>query len=269
MSSHRAEVLPKLVRRLKLDGPNPRTISFTRAELEAIRQKANDGIARAEAGIKRNVLRHIVEAIAKAIESSKDVGPIPASERLYLFKITLRESASPIRRRIQVKDGTRDKLHEHIQTAMGWTNSHLHQFEIEGERYGDPEFLDDGFDDFHCIEFTVTKISEIVPQDGKRFRFLYEYDFGDGWQHEVLFEGCIRAEKGRRYPLCIAGERACPPEDVGGIWGYEEFLDVLADPKHEQPKDYRQWAGPFDPDAFDPGKATKAMRRELPDWRLW
>ena len=76
-----------------------------------------------------------------------------------------------------------DKLHEHIQTAMGWTNSHLHEFEIDGERYGDPELLDDGFEDFKCVDSTITKISEFVPKAGKRFRFLYEYDFGDDWEH--------------------------------------------------------------------------------------
>ena len=139
----------------------------------------------------------------KPSKKSEGIGSIPASERLYQFKITLLESKPPIWRRIQVKDSTLDKFHERIQTAMGWTNSHLHQFEIDGERYGDPELLDDGFEDFECVDSTVTKISEIVPKDGKRFHFLYEYDFGDGWEHEVLFEGCLKAEKGGRYPrLC-------------------------------------------------------------------
>ncbi len=150
---------------------------------------------------------------------------------------------------------------------MGWTNSHLHQFEIDGERYGDPELIDDGFEDFECVDSTITKISAIVPKDGKRFQFTYEYDFGDCWKHDVLFEGCLKAEKGGRYPLCVEGERACPPEDVGGIGGYEEFLEALADPKHEQHDDFVEWRGPFDAEAFDAEKATKAMRRGLPDWR--
>ena len=70
-----------------------------------------------------------------------------------------------------------------------------------------------------------------MPKDGKRFGFLHQYDFGDNWQHEVLFEGCLRAGSGQRYPLCIEGERACPPEDVGGVWGYAEYLEAMADPK--------------------------------------
>ena len=217
--------------------------------------------------IRNSSLRHIIEATTKAIEASQGIGSIPASERLYQFKITLNDSKPPIWRRIQVKNGTLDKLHERIQTAMGWTNSHLHEFEIDGERYGDPELLDDGFEDFDCVDSTVTKISEIVPKNGKRFQFLYEYDFGDGWSHEVLFEGCLRAEKGRRYPMCIEGERACPPEDVGGIWGYSDYLEALADPKHEQHEEFLEWRGPCDPDKFDAAKATKMMRRGLPDWR--
>ena len=153
--------------------------------------------------------------------------------------------------------------------TMGWTNSHLHQFKIEGERYGDLELLGDGFEDFDCVDTTITKISEIVPKVGKRLAFVYEYDLGDGWNHEVLFEGCLCAEKGGRYPLCVEGERSCPPEDVGGVWGYSEFLEALADPKHEQHDEFKEWAGPFDPEEFDAVRSTKKMRRGPPDWRQY
>jgi len=264
-----ADLLPKLGDCLKLDEKNSRTISFTSKELETIRQKAETARSHAGSGMVRNSLRHVVDAVAKALEESEGIGSIPASERLYQFKITLLESQPPIWRRIQVKNCTLDKLHEHIQTAMGWTNSHLHQFEIDGERYGDPELLDDGFEDFECVDSTVTKISEIVPKDGKRFQFTYEYDFGDNWQHKVLLEGCLKAEKSGRHPLCIERERNCPPEDVGGVWGYAEFLEAIADPKHDQHYDFVEWAGDFDPEEFDAAKATKAMRRGLPDWRQY
>ena len=203
-----AELMPTLDARLRLDTSNQRTLSFTLAELKSIQQKAVAARSNAENGMKRNSLRHIIETTTRAIEDSHGIGSIPESERLYQFKITLNDSKPVIWRRIQVKNGTLDKLHERIQTAMGWTNSHLHQFEIEGERYGDPKLLDDGFEDFHYVDSTITKISEIVPKDGKPFQFEYEYDFGDGWSHEVLFEGCLRAEKGWRYPVCIEGERA-------------------------------------------------------------
>ncbi|TWU08367.1 Plasmid pRiA4b ORF-3-like protein [Stieleria varia] len=237
-----ADLLPKLADRLKLDEKNPRTISFTPKELESIRDKAEAARPHAENGMIRSSLRHVVDAVTKTLEEAEGIGSIPASERLYQFKITLLESQPPIWRRIQVKDSTLDKFHERIQTAMGWTNSHLHQFKIDGERWGDPELLDDGFEDFECVDSTVTKISKIVPKNGKRFQFLYEYDFGDGWEHEVLFEGCLRSEKGGRYPLCVEGERNCPPEDVGGVWGYAEFLEAFANPKHEQHDDFVEWA---------------------------
>jgi hypothetical protein len=262
-----ADLLPKLADRLKLDEKNPRTIPFTPKELESIRDNATAARPNAKIGMKRNSLRHVVDAVTKALEETKGIGSIPASERLFQFKVTLLESKPPIWRRIQVKDSSLDKLHERIQTAMGWTNSHLHQFEIDGERCGDPELLDDGVEDFGCVDSTVTKISEIIPKDGKRCQFLYEYDFGDGWEHEVLFEGCLKAEKGGRYPLCVEGERNCPPEDVGGVWGYAEFLEAIGDPEHEQHDEFVEWAGDFDPEVFDAGETTKAMRRGLPDWR--
>ena len=264
-----AELIPDLADRLLLETPYQRTLPFTRVELQAIQRKAEDAIGNVENGMKRNSLWHIVETTTKVIENSQGIGSIPVAERLYQFKITLNELQPPIWRRIQVKNCTLDKFHERIQTAMGWTNSHLHQFEINGERYGDPLLLDDGFEEFHCMDSTVTRISDIIPKSGKRFVFLYEYDFGDDWEHEVVFEGCLRATDGQRYPVCVEGARACPPEDVGGVWGYAEFLEALADPRHERHKEFLQWRGPFDPEQFDAAKTTKAMRRGLPDWRQY
>ncbi len=187
---------------------------------------------------------------------------------VFQFKITLKEIEPPIWRRIQTKDCTLDELHEHIQTAMGWTNSHLHQFEIKGKRYGDPELLlEDYGDDEEVINSLETKISQIVPKNGKQFCFGYEYDFGDDWIHEVLFEGCPKAEKGTRYPVCLEGKRACPPEDVGGPYGYQEFLEAMADPKHEQHEEFMEWSGRFAPEKFDAKAATKVMQKGLPNWR--
>ena len=189
-----------------------------------------------------------------------------ATTILFQFKVTLLGSAPTIWRRIQVQDCTLDNLHEHIQTAMGWTNSHLHQFEIRGERYGDPELLEAGFEDFECIDSTTTRVSELIPTTGKRFAFKYEYDFGDGWEHEVLFEGCPPTETGKKYPICLEGERACPPEDVGGVWGYQDFLTAIANPKHEEHESSLEWCGgSFSPNEFDPKKATGEMKKGLPD----
>ena len=264
-----AEILPAFTERLKLDKQNSRAIAFTTEELVTIRKKAEASCPHAENGMKRKSLRHVGEATTKALGESEGIGSIPVFERLYQFKVTLLEFEPLIWRRVQVKNCTLDKLHERIQTAMGWTNSHLHQFEINGDRYGDPQLLDDGFEDFECVNSRVTSISEIVPKDGKRFRFLYEYDFGDGWEHEVLFEGCLRAKKGGRYPMCMEGENNCPPEDVGGVWGYAEFLEVIGNPNHEQHDDFLEWAGKFDPKEFDAEETTRIMRRGLPDWRQY
>lgn len=264
-----ADLLPKLADRMKLDEKNPRAIAFTTIELESIRTQAEAARSHVQNGMVRNSLRHVIDAVTQALEEVEGIGSIPVSERLYQFKITLLDSPTPIWRRIQVKDSTLDKLHERIQTAMGWTNSHLHLFKIDGENYGDPDLLNDGFENFECIDSTVTKISEIVPKAGKRFQFVYEYDFGDSWQHEVLFEGCLKAEKGSRYPLCVEGERKCPPEDVGGVSGYSRFLEAIANPNHERHDELVEWAGDFDPEEFDSLKATNVMRRGLPDWRQY
>jgi hypothetical protein len=212
-----------------------------------------------QANISRSNLRPA--KTAKATRAS------PA-DTVYQFKITLQESHPPIWRRIQVRDCTLDKLHEHIQTAMGWTNSHLHHFKVKDQLYGDPMLLQENFEDMEYEDSTTTRISDILPKAGRRSRFQYEYDFGDSWYHEVLFEGVVRADPKVKYPLCLEGERACPPEDCGGIWGYPDFVEAIQNPDHERHEELLEWVGGrFDPDEFDPAKATKAMRKGLPDWR--
>jgi Plasmid pRiA4b ORF-3-like protein len=191
-----------------------------------------------------------------------------ASSEIYQFKITLNDSRPPIWRRIQVADCTLDRLHEHIQTAMGWTNSHLNHFRIDGTLYGDPMLLEETFEELQYRDSTRTMLSQIIPEGGQRFRFDYEYDFGDGWMHEVLFEGRSLRETGQRYPLCLEGERACPPEDVGGVWGYVDFLEAIADPEDERHEELLRWAGgTFNPEWFSPAIATRLMKKGLPDWR--
>jgi hypothetical protein len=191
-----------------------------------------------------------------------------AADNGYQFKITLLKSSPPIWRQIQVRDCTLDKLHEHIQTAMGWTNSHLHHFRIGEQLFGDPDLMQENFEEMEYRDSTTTRISDILPKTGKGFHFQYEYDFGDSWYHEVLFEGVVRANPKVKYPLCLEGERACPPEDCGGIWGYANFLEAIQNPDHEQHEELLDWVGgSFDPEEFDPAKATKAMKKGLPDWR--
>ena len=200
-------------------------------------------------------------------EPPRDAAPTDAAGEVYQFKVTLTDTKPPIWRRIQVGDCALDKLHEHIQTAMGWTNSHMHHFRIDGTLYGDPRLLSETFGELNYADSTRTMLGDILPEGGGRSRFEYEYDFGDGWLHEVLFEDRLRAEPGKRYPVCLEGERACPPEDVGGVWGYMDFLAAVADPEHEQHEEMQEWIGrKFDPEAFNPAKATTRMRRGVPNW---
>ncbi len=186
---------------------------------------------------------------------------------LYQLKITLIGAEPPIWRRIQVTDCTLNKLHQHIQAAMGWHNCHLHHFRIGKQLFGDPSLLAESFEELNYDDSTATHISDILPSNGKRFRFNYEYDFGDSWEHEVLFEGCPKVEPGRKYPLCLEGERACPPEDVGGVHGYANFLDVIQDDSHEQHEEMLEWVGgAFDPESFNPSTATKKMKIRIQSW---
>jgi hypothetical protein len=207
---------------------------------------------------------YVVEAKAPA-QGKK----LKATDFVYQFKITLLNITPPIWRRIQVKDCTLDKLHEYIQTAMGWTNSHLHHFKVGKQRYGDPMLMEESMEEMDYKDSTRTKLSTIIPKTKKfRFEYEYEYDFGDSWHHEVLFEGRPRAEAGRRYPICLDGERSCPPEDVGGVGGYADFLEAIRDKTHEEREALFEWvSGWFDPEEFDSGTATKSMKKGLPDWR--
>jgi hypothetical protein len=185
---------------------------------------------------------------------------------VYRFKITLRDTRPPIWRRIETKDVTLEQLHELTQTAMGWTNSHLHQFEVGDTRYTDPRFLDQAWDDFGAISYAGVRVSDLVSQHGTKLRVDYEYDFGDGWQHSIVLEKVTNAEPGVRYPRCVAGDRACPPEDAGGVWGFADFVEAITNSKHERHEEFLEWNGPFDPTEFDAKKATRRMREGLPVW---
>ena len=126
---------------------------------------------------------------------------------------------------------------------MGWTNSHLHHFRVGEQLYGDPSLMPENFEELGYEDSTGTKLSDIVPKGGKKLRFAYEYDFGDSWDHEIVVEGACRPRPGVKYPVCVDGKRACPPEDVGGVWGYADFLEAIRNPDHEQHEDMLEWVG--------------------------
>jgi hypothetical protein len=182
---------------------------------------------------------------------------IPAD--IYQIKVTLKHSKPPIWRRIQVPgDITLAKLHDILQVVMGWDDYHLHQFMIGGTYYGEPhpDYEMWGPEMRNDKRFTL---GQVVP--GVSFRFVYEYDFGDSWRHELLVEKILPPEPGVECPRCLKGKRACPPEDVGGVWGYESFLEAVADPEHPQHEDMLEWfGGEFDPEAFDLDQVNQELR---------
>ncbi len=175
---------------------------------------------------------------------------------IYEIKVTLKHIRPPVWRRLQVPADTRlGKLHRILQAAMGWTDSHLHQFSIGGESYGVPD--PDSPSDIKSER--IIRLGSVV-QEGETF--IYEYDFGDGWEHEIKIEKVLPADKDKRYPLCLAGKRACPPEDCGGPPGYERLLEVLRDPKHEEHEEMLEWVGEyFDPGEFDLDEINAGLRQ--------
>lgn len=168
-----------------------------------------------------------------------------ATGTVYQLKVTLKDIRPPVWRRLLVPDSSLAKLHEFIQVAMGWENYHLYDFEVGGEHYTDPR----GMADLDMEDAGRMRLSQVAPEGKGKFR--YTYDFGDNWQHEVLVEKVISPEEGMTYPACIDGRRACPPEDVGGPWGYMEFAEAIRDPEHEQHEEFLEWRGEFDPDAVN------------------
>ncbi|HEU0113650.1 MAG TPA: plasmid pRiA4b ORF-3 family protein [Thermomicrobiales bacterium] len=176
----------------------------------------------------------------------------PAS--IHQLKVTLSDLEPPIWRRIQVpSDMTMEDLHVVLQIAMGWEFEHLHQFIVRRQYIGDASMLDDVRDQ------STTHLREIAPRKGSKFK--YEYDMGDSWEHAIVVEAIQPPEPSATYPVCLAGERACPPENCGGIWGYANLLEVMADPKHEDYEDMLDWlGGPLDPEKFDLAKVNKRLQ---------
>ncbi|MGL4462620.1 MAG: plasmid pRiA4b ORF-3 family protein [Planctomycetia bacterium] len=263
-----AELLPKRAGDLELDGTTAKAFLFKRKEADAVLAKAaKDGPGNPTA--RRNLAAAFQKVIDEAgpeaagAEASADGADGGGSREgmVYRLKITLMDSHPTIWRRIVVEDGNLDELHDHIQASMGWTNSHLHHFVIGKDLYGDPLLMSDNFFDLGYKDSLTTTLGGITPKKGKKFRFEYEYDFGDSWLHEIEVEEVAPADPAVKYPVCTGGKRACPPEDVGGVWGYDEFLAAIADPKHDRHEEFMEWyEGGFEPDAFDPDEATRRMK---------
>jgi hypothetical protein len=179
-------------------------------------------------------------------------------KQIYQFKITLHDIEPKIWRRIQVPENYSFwDLHVAIQDAMGWTDSHLHQFIIIDPKNSEEVYIGIPGDEAFAGELPEMLagwkefISDYFSEKNYN-RCCYEYDFGDGWEHEVTLEKILPSIPDIKYPICTGGERACPPEDCGGVPGYENFLEIIADPEHDEHASMMEWVGgEFDPERFD------------------
>lgn len=180
--------------------------------------------------------------------------------QIYQLKMTLLGSRPPIWRRMHVSSNiSLAALHWAIQYAMGWTNSHMHHFKV-GKTYYGVSYPDDFDDVTRTKDEKNFTLSDLVSKP--KAKFIYEYDFGDSWEHEIVLEKILPPESGVRYPICIAGKRACPPEDCGGVWGYASFLEAIQNPDHPEHDDMLEWVGDsFNPEAFDLAAVNKALRQ--------
>ncbi len=176
-----------------------------------------------------------------------------AADSIVSLKVTLKGSKPPVWRRLLVPGSmTLGDLSEAILTGMGWIGGHLHAFDVDGRQFGDPATTDDVANENRLTLNGVVK-------SGVR-RFGYTYDFGDDWEHVVAVEKTLARAPGQAYPVCVDGERNCPPEDCGGVWGYAELLEILADPAHPEREERLEWiGGDFDPEAFDASIADKRL----------
>ena len=174
------------------------------------------------------------------------MAPTATSSRLFRVKVTLKGIKPPIWRRLLIQDtASLSDLHEAIQVVIGWTGYHLYQFDICGGYYGNPKMVEGVSSDARM------KLANLF-KDGVR-RFTYTYDFGDDWDHTVFIECDQPKLDGQFYPLCVGGNRNGPPEDCGGPWGYQELLDILANPDHPEHEERSEWLGgrEIHPEMFD------------------
>jgi hypothetical protein len=184
-----------------------------------------------------------------------EAGKVAGPGTVHRLRILLSESDPPIWRGVEVCSDIRlDRLHRIIQAAMGWCDGHVHQFLVEDECIADPEAAEDVRD-----ERTV-RLCQIAPEKGSSF--LYVYDLGDDWQHEITVEAVEPRADAAAHVRCTGGARACPPEDCGGIPGYEDLLYVLRDPSDDEYAAMCDLVGErFDPEAFDLHAANRRIKQ--------
>lgn len=180
---------------------------------------------------------------------------------IYQLKVTLLGTRPPIWRRLLVPaDLTLAKLHGILQTAMGWHDCHLYEFQVGKQTYGRPNPEERDFSlGLPTINDRKVQLDEVLPD--VRSRLVYTYDMGDGWEHGVVVEKRLPSDPDAAYPLCIGGERACPPEDCGGLPGFYGLLEALRDPEDKRGEEMLAWiGGEYDPEVFSVDDVNRKLR---------
>ena len=184
---------------------------------------------------------------------------------IYQLKVTLKHSAPPIWRRILIRSNLKlDRLHPILQIVMGWSNCHLHQYHVRAgfkqTTYGVPE---PDYESFGCQMHDERRFTVSDLLTAPKRKIFYEYDFGDSWIHDLLLEKILPPDPEFKHPICLAGANACPPEDSGGIAGFQgHFLKALSDPQHEEHESMKEWiGGSWDPAHFDLAAVNNRLRR--------
>lgn len=183
----------------------------------------------------------------------------PGAHSALRLRIQLEDVDPAVWRRLLVPGTVKvAKLGQMLVVAMGWNNSHLHAFRVGDTSYGMQDDDDDDFPDDEIDEQSVTVLQALREHQ----TFTFDYDFGDGWEHEVVIEELIRSDSGLKFAVCLDGERACPPDDVGGPGGYAAFLEAVADTDHDEHADFLEWVGgSFDPAEFDVANANALLQK--------
>lgn len=174
------------------------------------------------------------------------------------LKVELLGSQPPIwRRLLAAKDTPLSLFHEILQISMGWANEHLYEFIAGGKRYGEP---DPEFDSPDALDDEDYSLGDVLKR--AKSSMIYIYDFGDSWEHKIILEKSLPDDPSVELPVLLEAAGACPPEDVGGVWGYSNVLEVLKDPKHEEYEDTLEWVGEdFDPKVFDMAEANEMLAK--------
>ena len=188
-------------------------------------------------------------------------GDCMSADAIARLKITLDNVKPVVLRRIEVPIEIKlDRLHLTIQAAMGWTNSHLYEICAGGASWGTPD------PELDFLDARKTRLIDVLEDVGTK-TLRYIYDFGDGWEHTIKVERITDAVPGIAYPILIDAIGHCPPEDVGGPWGYAEFLEAIHDPEHEQHVEFSEWIGvPFDPNDANANQLSQMVAKLAKRW---